>query len=342
MIQFEHKEFFWAYLLLLFFLVIYGGYRAWRRKAWKRFGDGTLTSRLVMQRSGLRNALRFLFLMMALFFLVGGLIDPKIGSRLEKVKRKGIDLYIAIDVSNSMLAQDIKPDRLDRAKMAVSNLIDKLNGDRIGLIVFAGQAFKLLPLTTDYSAAKLFLSSVDTKIVPTQGTAIGSAINLATQSFDNDKHNKAIIVITDGENHMGDAVGAAKAAAENHIRVFTIGMGLPEGAPIPMNNDSQNPDFLRDQNGKIVITKLNETMLQQIAAAGNGAYARANNASVGLDQILDNLNKIQKQEIEEKQFTDYVHRFQYFLAAAIFFLILELLTVERKPNWTDKFDFFGK
>lgn len=342
MIQFEHKEFFWAYLLLIFFLVIYWGYRAWRKRAWKRFGDGALTGRLVMQQSGLRNALRFLFLMTALFFLIGGLIDPKIGSRLEKVKRKGIDLYIALDVSNSMLAQDIKPDRLDRAKMAVSNLIDKLNGDRIGLIVFAGRAYKLLPLTTDYSAAKLFLSSVDTKIVPTQGTAIGSAINLATESFDNDKHNKAIIVITDGENHMGDAVGSAKAAAEKHIRVFTIGMGLPDGAPIPMNDDSQNPDFLRDQNGKIVITKLNETMLQQIAAAGNGAYARANNASVGLDQILDNLNKIQKKEIEEKQFTDYVHRFQYFLAIAILFLILELLTVERKPNWTDKFDFFGK
>ncbi|MBN2637771.1 MAG: VWA domain-containing protein [Bacteroidales bacterium] len=342
MIQFEHKEFFWAYLLLILFLILYGSFRAWRRKAWKRFGDKTITSRLIMHQSGLRSGLRFLFLMTALFFLVGGLIDPKIGSRLEKVKRKGIDLFIALDVSNSMLAQDIKPDRLDRAKMAISNLIDKLNGDRVGLIVFAGKAYKLLPLTSDYSAAKLFLSAVDTKIVPTQGTAIGSAINLANESFDNDKHNKAIIVITDGENHMGDAIGAAKAAAEKGIRVFTIGMGLPDGAPIPMNNDSQNPDFLKDQNGKIVITKLNETMLQQIAQAGNGAYARANNASVGLDDILSNLNKIQKQELDEKQFTDYVHRFQYFLAAALLFLILELLTVERKPKWTDKFDFFGK
>ena len=342
MIQFGHIEFFWAYLLLLFFLLLFGSYRVWRKKAWKRFGDRQLTGKLIMQQSNLRSSLRFLFLMTALFFLIAGLIDPMIGSRLEKVKRKGIDLYIALDVSNSMRAQDIKPDRLDRAKMAISNLIDKLNGDRVGLIVFAGKAYKLLPLTTDYSAAKLFLSAVDTKIVPVQGTAIGSAINLATKSFDDQKHNKAIIVITDGENHMDNPVAAATGAADKGIRVFTIGMGLPDGAPIPMNNDTQNPDFLKNKNGKVVITKLNETMLQKIAAAGNGAYARANNASVGLDQILDNLNKIQKKDIEEKQFTDYVHRFQYFLAVAVLFLILELLTVERKPKWTDKFDFFGK
>ncbi len=342
MIQFEHKEFFWAFLLIAVFVVLYLYFNGWKRKAWKKFGDGNLTNRLVLQKSSARSFVKFLLLTLALVFLVSGIIDPKVGSRLEKVKRKGIDLYIALDVSNSMLAQDIKPDRLDRAKMAISNLINELNGDRVGLIVFAGQAYKQLPLTTDYSAAQLFLSAVSTKIVPVQGTAIGAAINLATRSFGDDKHNKAIIVISDGENHTDDPIAAAKEAAAKGIRVFTIGMGLPDGAPIPISDNNGSVTYLKDNKGNVVVTKLNEQMLEDIAAAGNGTYSRANNASVGLDAILKNINKIQKQDIEERQFTDYVHRFQYFLIPAILLLILELITVERKPEWASKFDFFGK
>ncbi len=342
MIQFQHKEFFWAYLLLLFFILIYWLFKGWKKRSVKRFGDKALVDKLVKHRSDTRPALRFLLLLFALFFLISGIIDPKVGSKVETVKRKGIDLYIALDVSNSMLAQDIKPDRLDRAKMAISNLIDKLNGDRIGLIVFAGRAYKLLPLTTDYSAAKLFLSSVSTKIVPVQGTAIGSAINLATRSFEKDKHNKAIIVITDGGNHQGNPFLAAKMAAKKGIKVFTIGMGLPEGAPIPIYDAQGNRTFLKDRQGKIVITRLNEQMLQEIANAGNGTYARANNASVGLTKILKSLNHIQKQELATRQFTDYDHHFQLFFAIALFFLVLELLVVERRPKWAEKIDFFGK
>ncbi len=343
MIQFQHKEFFWAYLLLLFFVLLYRLYKGWRKRAMRQFGDEALIGRhLVKHRSETRPALRFLLLLLALFFLIAGIIDPKVGSKVETVKRKGIDLYIALDVSNSMLAEDIKPDRLSRAKMAISNLIDKLDGDRIGLIVFAGKAYKLLPLTTDYSAAKLFLSSVDTKIVPVQGTAIGSAINLAARSFEKDKHNKAIVVITDGENHQDNPVAAAKKAAEKGIRVFTIGMGLPEGAPIPMYDAGGNRTFLKNRQGKVVITRLNEQMLQEIAAAGNGTYARANNASVGLSKVLKNLNKIQKQELATKQFTDYEHHFQLFLMLALIFLVLELVVTERKSKWAEKIDFFGK
>jgi len=342
MIQFQHKEFFWAYLLLLFFVLIYWLYKSWKRRAAKQFGDRALVNKLVKHRSDSRPALRFLLLLFALFFLISGIIDPKVGSKVETVKRKGIDLFIALDVSNSMLAEDIKPDRLSRAKMAISNLIDKLDGDRIGLIVFAGRAYKLLPLTTDYSAAKLFLSSVDTKIVPVQGTAIGSAINMAAASFEKDKHNKAIVVITDGENHQDNPVQAAKAAAARGIKVFTIGMGLPEGAPIPMVDAQGNRTFLKNRQGKVVITKLNEQMLQEIAAAGDGSYARANNASVGLENIMSKINKIQKKDLETKQFTDYEHRFRIFLGLALLFLVLELLIKERKSNWVDKLDFFGK
>ncbi len=342
MIQFEHKEFFWAYLLLLFFVLIYWLFRSWKKRASKQFGEKALVDRLVKHRSDTRPALRFLLLLFALFFLITGIIDPKVGSKVETVKRKGIDLYIALDVSNSMLAEDIKPNRLSRAKMAISNLIDKLDGDRIGLIVFAGRAYNLLPLTTDYSAAKLFLSSVDTKIVPVQGTAIGSAINMAVSSFGKDKHNKAIIVITDGENHQDNPVQAAKMAAEKGIKVFTIGMGLPQGVPIPIYDAQGNRTFLKDRQGKVVITRLNEQMLQEIASAGDGAYARANNASVGLAEILKKLNRIQKKELATKQFTDYDHHFQLFLAIAFFFLVLELLLVERKSKWAEKIDFFGK
>ena len=342
MIQFEHIDFFWAYLLLLFFILIYWLFKGWKRRAVKRFGDKSLMEHLIRHQSDTRTALRFLLLLFALFFLITGIIDPKVGTKVETVKRKGIDLYIALDVSNSMLAEDIQPNRLSRAKMAISNLIDKLDGDRIGLIVFAGRAYKLLPLTTDYSAAKLFLSSVDTKIVPVQGTAIGSAINLATASFEKDKHNKAIIIITDGGNHQGNPFLAAKMAAEKGIKVFTIGMGLPEGAPIPIYDAQGNRSFLKDRQGKVVITKLNEQMLQEIANAGHGAYARANNASVGLTKILKNINHIQKQELATKQFTDYAHHFQLFLAIAIFFLVLELLLIERKSKWAEKIDFFER
>ncbi len=342
MIQFEHIGFFWAYLLLLFFMLIYWLFKGWRRRTMKKFGDRLLMEQLIRHQSATRPALRFLLLLFALFFLITGIIDPKVGTKVETVKRKGIDLYIALDVSNSMLAEDIKPDRLDRAKMAISNLIDRLDGDRIGLIVFAGRAYKLLPLTTDYSAAKLFLSSVDSKIVPVQGTAIGSAINLATASFEKDKHNKAIIIITDGGNHQGNPFLAAKMAAEKGIKVFTIGMGLPEGAPIPIFDAQGNRSFLKDRQGKVVITKLNEQMLQEIANAGHGTYARANNASVGLTKILKNINHIQKQELATKQFTDYAHHFQLFLAMAIFFLVLELLMTDRKSKWAEKIDFFGK
>ncbi len=342
MIQFGHKEFFWAYLLLAVFVLLYAMYKVWKKKAIRRMGDPVLMDQLMIHRSSFKAGLRFVLLLLALFFLITGIIDPKVGSRLETVKRKGIDMVVALDVSNSMLAEDIKPDRLDRAKMAISNLIDKLNGDRIGLIVFAGRAYKQLPLTTDYGAAKLFLSAVDTKIVPVQGTAIGAAINMATSSFDSNKHNRAIVVITDGENHQGDAIGAAKNAAAKGIKVFTIGMGLPDGAPIPMYDENGNKSFLKDRSGKVVITKLNEPMLQEIASAGNGAYARANNANVGLDNILSKINKIKKKELETKHFTDYEHRFQIFLGLALLFLVLELLITDRKSNWVDKLDFFGK
>jgi Ca-activated chloride channel family protein len=343
MIRFAHIEYFYLLLLIPVFIGIYWAWSLWRKKALKRFGEITVIKPLMPSFTGTKPFVKFIFLMLAYIFLVIALTDPQVGARLEKVKREGIDIYIALDVSNSMLAEDIKPNRLERAKMAISNLVDRLQGDRIGIIVFAGNAYKQLPLTTDYSAAKLFLSAVDTKIVPTQGTAIGEAINMATESFDDSKNNKAIIVITDGENHEDDAIEAAKAAAEKGIKVFTIGMGLPEGSPIPIYDRNGNRlGFKKDKSGKTVVTKLNEDMLRQIAAAGNGSYVRASNSSTGLKKILDDINKIQKQEIETRQFTDYEDRFQIFLWATLIFIIIELLISDKKSKLAEKFDFFGK
>jgi Ca-activated chloride channel family protein len=295
------------------------------------------------EASSSKPVLKFLLVLLASTFLIIGIVDPQIGSKLENIKREGIDLYLVLDVSNSMLAEDIKPNRLERSKLAISTLIDKLQGDRVGIIIFAGNAYKQLPLTTDYSAAKLFLSAVDTKIVPTQGTAIGEAIEMAALSFGDTEHNKAIIVITDGENHEDDAIQAATYANELGINVFTIGMGLPEGAPIPLYNKyGVQTGFKKDKKNTTVITKLNEDMLRQIAAAGGGAYARANNASSGLKRIFEDINAIDKKEIETRQFTDYEDRFQIFLGLAVFLLLLELLVADRKTRWAKKFDFFGK
>ena len=343
MIRFAHSEYFYALFLVLFFILLYWMYNNWKRKAKRRFGDANVIGSLMPRVSDGKPLVKFLLIIMAYIFLVIGIVDPQVGSKIEKVKREGIDLIVVLDVSNSMLAEDIKPNRLERSKMAISNLIDQLQGDRLGIIIFAGNAYKQLPLTTDYSAAKLFLSAVDTKIVPTQGTAIGEAITMSIGSFDDQEHNKAIIIITDGENHEDDAVAAASDAAEQGIKVFTIGMGLPEGAPIPIYNDyGTRTGYKKDREGQTVITKLDEDMLRQVAAAGTGAYARANNASTGLRRIFDDINQIEKTEIETKQFTDYEDRFQLYLAIALIILIVELLIATRKSRWAERFNIFGK
>ncbi|MAE07745.1 MAG: hypothetical protein CL661_03170 [Bacteroidetes bacterium] len=343
MLKFAHTEYFLLLAIIIVFAILFWLYRVWNSKAKCRFGDEKVIAKLMPEVSASKPVLKFLMIIIACVFLVIGIVDPQIGSKLEKVKREGIDLYLVLDVSTSMLAEDIKPNRLERSKLAISTLIDKLQGDRVGIIIFAGNAYKQLPLTTDYSAAKIFLSAVDTEIVPTQGTAIGEAIELAALSFGDTDHNKAIIIITDGENHEGDAIEAATLANELNINVFTIGMGLPEGAPIPLYNSyGVQTGFKKDKNNTTVITKLNEDMLRQIAAAGGGAYARANNASTGLKRIFDDISAIDKKEIETRQFTDYEDRFQIFLGLSLFLLVLELLIADRKTSWVKKFDFFGK
>ena len=241
-----------------------------------------------------------------------------------------------------MNAEDIAPNRLERSKQAINNLINKLKGDRIGIIIFAGNAYVQLPITTDYAAAKMFLSTINTSLIPSQGTEIGAAINLAAKSFGTSENEKAIVIISDGEDHVnGDAVKAAQEAAKLGIKIYTIGMGLEDGAPIPLYNQyGKRTGYKKDREGNIVITKLDDSLLRQISEIGNGIYRRASNSNVGLDDIFNEINKSEKSEIESKVFTDYEDQFQWFLGAAILLLIIEILISSGKKDWESKFNFF--
>ena len=320
-------------LIPLFLLMVY--YSKWKSKAFKSFGEGLVKKGLIPFYSKSRENLKFSLFFLCTTSMIIGISNPQIGTKMEEVKREGVDLMIALDLSNSMLAEDIKPNRLERARQAISRLIDKLEGDRIGLIVFAGDAYVQLPITTDYSAAKLFLSTVNTNIVPSQGTAIGKAIDLSIRSFDMENgQNKAIIIITDGENHEDDALEQAKLANEKDVFVHTLGMGLSKGGPIPIYNKyGNNAGYRKDKEGNTIISKLNEQMLQEIASAGNGTYVRANNTQAGLSTLFSEINKMEKKEIGTMVFTDYKDRFQLFLSIALLLLFFDLILLSRKNKW---------
>lgn len=306
----------------------------------KKMGEAHLIALLMPDRPVQKLWVKFILYSLIYSMIIIGLANPQIGSKLEKVERQGVDLMIALDVSNSMLAQDIKPNRLARAKRAISKLVDQLQGDRIGIVVFAGRAYTQLPITADYSAAKLFINTIDTDVVPTQGTSIGQAISLSLEAFQDSKHEKAIIVITDGEDHDDNPVTAAEAAIEKGANVYTIGIGLPEGAPIPTFSNGKQTGFKKDLSGKTVVTKLDEITLQKVAAAGKGIYVRANNTTAGLKDVFDRINKMEKQKYETKVFSDYEDRFQYLIGIAILLLILELFITDKKSKWSGKFNIF--
>jgi Ca-activated chloride channel homolog len=301
-----------------------------KRKAFQRFGDKTLVKKLLPELSRIRPAVKLVIQLIALSFAIIMLARPQFGSKIEEVKRQGVEVIIALDVSNSMLAEDIQPNRLERAKQAISRLVENLGNDKIGLVVFAGDAYTQIPVTTDYVSAKMFLSTINPDMVPKQGTAIGSAIDLGMRSFTpGTGRSKAMIIITDGENHEDDPVAKAKEASAQGIIIHTIGIGSAEGVPVSVVTGGKK-DFLKDVDGNTVITKLDENILKEIAVAANGKYVRANNSNIGLDEVFNEIRKLKKQELEGKMFTEYNDQFQLFAGIALFLLLVDFLVMDRK------------
>jgi len=342
MFRFEHTE----YFILLMIIPVLAGlliFRQFKRKRdLKRVGDPALISTLMPEYSQARRNLKAILAIVGLLLLIIGIAGPQFGSRLTEVKHEGIEIIVALDVSNSMLAQDIKPSRLERAKQELSKLMDKLDNDRFGLIVFAGDAYTQIPITNDYLSAKMFLTGINTNMVTRQGTALGSAIELAVKSFSpQTKASKVIIIISDGENHEGDVKAACKKAAEKDIKIFTIGMGLPQGERIPLNDGPYNQDFRRDRDGNFVVTRLNEQMLVDIANDGNGKYYRADAPGMGLNNMLEQLRKLDKAELEYKVYSEYEEQFPVFMWLAFALLCLDCLILERKNKWFKKIQLFS-
>lgn len=313
-------------LILLFLVDI-----AWRNRALSRFADQATIARMVPGISTTRPVLRFLFIRHAMGFAIIALAAPQFGSHPQEVKAKGVDIVLAVDVSNSMECEDLRPSRMEAARRALEQLVDRMRGDRLGIVVFAGDAFVQLPITADRSAARLFIRTIGTGSVGTQGTAIGAAIDLAARCFDAESAaSKAIIVITDGENHEDDAVGAAQRAAEAGIVVHTVGMGTPQGGPLPVRRNGQLQGFRKDPDGATVVSRLDEAMLARIASAGGGSFVRATASSTGVQELVDQLRKMDQTETGTIRYTAHDDQYQWPLGASVLLVISYLLIGERR------------
>jgi Ca-activated chloride channel homolog len=341
MFRLAHPQFLYLLLLIPVLVLLFVYTQLRKKKALAVFGDLSLVMKLMPEYSGPREIIKFVIWSVAWVLIVIGMADPQTGSKLEKIKRKGVDMVFALDVSNSMLAQDITPNRLERAKQAIIHLLGKLENDRVGLVIFAGKSYVQMPLTTDYSATRLFLSNISPGMIPIQGTAIGDAIETSASSFGTTKQSKAIIIITDGENHEDNAVEAAQEATSKGIRVYTIGVGMPEGAPIPIYSGNTQIGYKKDAQGITVITRIDEPMLQEIAKAGKGIFVRANNSQSGVQEVFDQINKLEKAEYNEAFFSDYEDRYQVFIFAALILIAAEALIANRKGRLAGKIKLFS-
>lgn len=308
-----------------------------------KFADPELFKKLSPNASVFKGILKLILWCLAIACFVMALVNPKFGTRLETVKREGVDLVFAIDVSKSMLAEDIAPNRIEKSKQIATQIINNLVSDRIGIIAYAGKAYPQLPITTDYSAAKLFLQNMNTNMLSSQGTAIDDAINLAKTYYDDEEQsNRVLFIISDGEDHSEQAVNAAESASEEGIKIFTIGVGKTEGGPIPLKENGITESYKKDKNGETVITKLDEAVLKQIASEANGKYINGMNTANVVDEVKKTLEELDKKEFETKKFTEYNHQFQWFLGLGIFFLFLDIFFLERKTSWLQKLNLFNE
>lgn len=337
--RFANPEYFYLLIAVPFFVLLYYYSEYKRRKRLNEYGDMNLLSLLMPDVSVYRPHIKFWLSIVAMILLVVVLARPQFGSKTETVTRQGIETVIALDISNSMLAQDIAPNRLEKSKKIISKLIDRFDNDKVGLIVFAGDAFVQLPITNDFISAKMFMETITPSLISRQGTDIGAAINLAMKSFTPEKEvGKAIIVITDGENHEGGAEEAAKAAAEKGMAIYILGVGSPEGAPIPTETSN---DYRRDKDGNVIVTKLNETMSRDIAKAGNGAYIRVDNTNNAQKLLEKELDKLAKADVTTEVYTDYDEQFVAIACLAFLFLFMDILILPGKSRLTKRINLFG-
>lgn len=336
MFRFEHPLYLYGLALIPALTLFFYLMRRLRAKSLSRFGERGLVHRLMPQVSMLKHPFKFGMLMVAFFLLCIALANPQWGTKREKVKRKASDVIIALDISNSMLSDDVKPNRLERARTFVLDLVSSLKGERIGSIVFAGNAYLQMPLTTDYAAAALFLKSANPDQAPTQGTAISEAIDVAEKAFgEESKNNKVLIILSDGEDHDSDALARAKEARNNGLLIFTIGVGTTEGGVIPFDFGGVK-DYKRDETGQPVKTKINETMLRELANAGEGEYFNIANTSGVINALKNRVDKLEKRELEARSFTEFESYFQWFLFPALLILIWEFMMPYRKSNWEER------
>ncbi|HPE82189.1 MAG: VWA domain-containing protein [Aequorivita sp.] len=343
MYQLEQPIYFYILFAIPVIVVVFLLLLVWKRTVQKRFVDKELLKKLSPNHSLFKSVLKVLVLCLAVACLSFALVNPKIGTKLETVKREGVDIVFALDVSKSMLAEDIAPNRLEKAKQLITQIINGLAGDRIGIIGYAGSAFPQVPITSDFSSAKLFLNGMNTDMVSSQGTAITQAIEMAQTFYDDEEQtNRVLFIISDGEDHEGNVSQIAEEAAEKGIRIFTIGVGSLEGGPIPIKENGVLQYYKRDQNNEQVITRLGEETLKEIAKTANGEYIDGSNTKVVVDRVKSILNGMDKKEFEAKQFTDFKDQFQWFLAGALFLLVLDVFFLERKTAWLKKLNLFNE
>jgi len=339
MFRFASIHMLWLLTLIPVLVAAYILHTRRKQRQLKELGDPTLIHALMPDSSPARGRMKFGILMAALTLLIIAAARPQFGQKTETVKREGIEVMIALDISNSMLAEDVAPNRLDRAKQMLSKMIDKMVDDKVGLIIFAGEAYVQLPITCDYVSAKMFLQNISPDLIKAQGTALGAAIRTAQRSFGSEQSeaSRAIILITDGENHEDDAVSAAKEAKEAGIQTYVVGIGKPDGSPIPIPNTGT---YRKDRDGQVVVTKLNEQMCKEIAQAGSGMYVRCDNTNTAMRALQKELDHLATSEIETQVYTDYQEQYQSFALLALLLLLIEFFVFDRNNHTWNKWDIF--
>ena len=343
MYELDEKGYFYLLLVIPIMMVLFLYLLFWKRKKQREFGDLALIEKLSPEKSSLKAILKFCVVALGLIFLIIALVNPKMGTKMETVKREGIDIIFAIDVSKSMLAEDIAPNRLEKSKQLVSQIINQLGNDRIGIIAYSGNAFPVLPITTDYSVAKMFLQTMNPGMISTQGTSIDEAINLAATFVNKkDKTNKLLIIISDGEDHSDDSESAAEEAKKLGIKIITIGVGTEKGGTIPLKRNGVVESLQRDQNNEVVTTKRNTDVLKIIAKTTKGGYVDGNSTKEVVAYVKNALDNIEKTEFESTQMANFISQFQWFLGFGFFLLFVDIFLLERKTNWVRKMNLFNE